>query len=110
MKTKEQLKEIIEDLESQLNETKNELSKLNSSIFKTGDKFFNTIQLKLYMIARIDKNTVQLIQINNGNRWGEKIIVHDCNNITLDELHKLCNSRLSEFKPVDVAFNVTYLS
>ena len=62
-------------------------------IFKHGGGF--------YLLGRVNRNTINLFSLSDGNRWTIQLIVVDDCNINEEEWYKLLGSNVDTFEVVD---------
>ncbi len=66
-----------------------EFPKLFNETYKTGDRFELLDFDHTYILARLESKEVNLISLENGNRWSDNVKVSDPYFITKKELNKL---------------------
>lgn len=68
--------------------------------YSVGQKFFNTEDSEIYILAGVDCNVVSLISLIAGNRWHFPISVQNANRISADEFDKISGNQPNVFKKI----------
>ena len=81
----------LKEIENKLNGLVSEKSEstqtyLVGDIFKSKDGRFN-------ILARVDTDTINLIDLEDGNRWYNNLKVSNIKNITTEEFNELINTK-----------------
>lgn len=84
-------------------DAKNVLGKLfpelNKGGYEPGDRFVK--EDEEYILAQVGTFKFCLISLRCGNRYCDPIKVNDTENITLEEMSRMVNEELNEFKRID---------
>ena len=68
---------------------------------KAGDRFFCTDIINgEYILSVVETNKVALINLENGNRWNESVLVLDTRYIAKFEFQKICGNKLDKFTKI----------